>query len=283
MAVTMRMGVSTISEIVHETCKVIWEELVDEFMPVPTEAHWKRIANDYYKIWNFPNCLGSIDGKHCQIKCPQNSGSSYFNYLKYFSLVLQGVADAEKKFITIEVGARGKQSDGGTFAASKLCKLLESNNLNIPPNQCLPGTNIETPLVFIGDEAYPLKHYLLRPFPSRNLDAIQENFNKRLSAARKCIECAFGIIRAKWRVLGKDIEVDSKRAAIIIKCICILHNLIRTKDGDSDLDYFDVTQNLNQDILQNEIPNRNIEGRNPNSSQRAKDVRNKFARYFLEH
>jgi hypothetical protein len=77
--------------------------------------------------------------------------------------------------------------------------------------------------------------------------------------------------------------VDSKRAAIIIKCICILYNLIRTKNGDSDLDYFDVTQNLNQDILQNEIPNRNIEGRNPNSSQRAKDVRNKFASYFLEH
>jgi len=88
MTVTMRIGVSTVSEIVHETCKVIWEELVEEFMPVPKEAHWKKIANDYYKRWNFPNCLGSIDGKHCQIKCAANSSSSYFNYLKYFSLVL---------------------------------------------------------------------------------------------------------------------------------------------------------------------------------------------------
>jgi len=35
-------------------------------------------------------------------------------------LVLQGVADADKKFLTVEVGARGKQSDGGTFVSSTL-------------------------------------------------------------------------------------------------------------------------------------------------------------------
>jgi len=280
MAVTMRMGVSTVSKIVHETCKVIWEELVEEFMPVPTEAHWKKIANDYYKRWNFPNCLGSIDGKHCQIKCPTNSGTSHFNYLKYFSLVLQGVADAEKKFITIEVGSRGKQNDAGIFAASSLFKLIESNSLNIPPNQNLPGTNIEAPFAFIGDEAYPLKSYLLRPYPSRNLNPIKENFNNRLSAARKCIECVFGIMRAKWRILGKDIEVESKRATVIIKCICILHNLIRTKDGDNDIDYYYVIQN--QESRQNEVEN-HFEGRNPNYSQQAKETRDKFANFFMEH
>ncbi|XP_022165452.1 uncharacterized protein LOC111030325, partial [Myzus persicae] len=159
------------------------------------------------------------------------------------------VADAEKKFITIEVVARGKQSDGGTFASSSLFKHLESNSLNIPPNQNLPGTNIEAPFVFIGDEAYPLKSYLLRPYPSRNLNQIKENFNNRLSA-------------------GKDIEVDSKRAAVIIKCICILQNLIRTKDGDNDIDYYHITQN--QGSQQNEIEN-NFEGRNPNYSQQAKE------------
>lgn len=280
MAVTMRIGVSTVSKIVHETCKIVWEELVEEFMPVPTEAHWKKIANGYYERWNFPNCLGSIDGKHCQIKCPANSGSSHFNYLRYFSLVLQGVSYAEKKFITIEVGARGKQSDGGTFAASTLFKRLESNSLNVPPDQTLPGTNIKTSFAFIRDEAYPLKSYLLRPYPSRNLSPIKENFNNRLSEARKCIECVFGIMRAKWRILGKDIEVDSEKTIVIIKCICILHNLIRTKDVDNDMVYYHVTQN--QGIRQNEAEN-HVEGRNPNYSQQAKEVRDKFANFFMEH
>jgi hypothetical protein len=40
---------------------------------------------------------------------------------------LPGVADVDKKFITIEVGARGKQSDGGTFSSSTLFQLLQKN------------------------------------------------------------------------------------------------------------------------------------------------------------
>jgi len=90
----------------------------------------------------------------------------------------------------------------------------------------------------------------------------------------------FGIMRSKWRILGKDIEVDSKRAAVIIKYICILYNLIRAKDGDNDLDYYHVNQN--QESQQNEIDNY-VEGRNPNYSQQAKEVRDKITNFFMEH
>jgi len=75
----MRMDACTISKIVHEVCLVIWEKFVHDFMPVPTKQHWEKVAKDYYNRWGFPNCIGSVDGKHCQIKCPKNSGSSYFN------------------------------------------------------------------------------------------------------------------------------------------------------------------------------------------------------------
>jgi hypothetical protein len=42
-------------------------------------------------------------------------------------LSYKGVADADKKFITIEVGARGKQSDEGTFSSLTLFQLLQKN------------------------------------------------------------------------------------------------------------------------------------------------------------
>lgn len=103
------MGATTVGKIIHETCQVIWDEHVSEFMPVPNQEQLEKISDDFYKRWKFPNCIGCINGKHCQIKCPIKSGSSFFNYLKYFSLVFQGVADANKKCITIEVGARSKQ------------------------------------------------------------------------------------------------------------------------------------------------------------------------------
>jgi len=96
--------------------------------------------------------------------------------------VLQGVADADKKCITIEVRARGKLSDERIFAASTLFQLLNTNTFNVLPDKELPGSTIKLPHVLIDDEAYPLKNFLMRPFPSRNLNYIRENYNMRLNS-----------------------------------------------------------------------------------------------------
>lgn len=266
------------SKIVQDCCKALWSELVDEFMPVPTREQLTEISNDYYTKWKFPNCIGAIDGKHCQIKAPGHSGSMYFNYLKYFSVVLQAVADADKKFITIEIGGRGKQSDGGTFAASTIFQLLESGQFNVPEPKALPETDTILPHVLIGDEAYPLKPYLMRPYPGRELNPSKENFNKRLSHARKCIECAFGIMRAKWRLLGKDIEQTPEHAYDTIKCMCILHNVIRARDGNDDLHY---NQVVNQIYHEDQMEATRRLGIRYTHESRA--VRDKFADYMLHH
>jgi hypothetical protein len=91
------MGASTVSRIVREICTVLWGELVQEFMPLPSKEQLDRIATDFYTRWKFPDCIGCIDGKHCHLKCPVNSGSRYFDCLKYFSVALPGVAVAGKK------------------------------------------------------------------------------------------------------------------------------------------------------------------------------------------
>lgn len=247
-------------------------------MPQPTEEKLKNVASDYYQRWGFPNCFGSIDGKHCQIKCPENSGSSYFNYLKYFSVALQGVADADNKFLTIEVGAQGKQSDGGIFTTSTLFNLLETKNFNVPSDKKLPNSDAKVPHVLIGDEAYPLKPYLMRPYPGRGLTPRREIFNKYLSSARKCVECAFGILRAKWRFLDKNIDTNVEKASIFIKCACVLHNMIREKDGDSDLHYREVA--LQSEETEDAQTHGNLDRRNNSCSEFARQVRENFADYF---
>jgi hypothetical protein len=108
----------------------------------------------------------------------------YRNYKQFFfSIVLQAVADARYRFIAIDVGAYGKESDGRIFSNSNLSRELDNGALNVRLEKVLPGTDIALPHVLVGDEAYPLKTYLMRPFPQRNLGP-EEVFDKRLAKAR---------------------------------------------------------------------------------------------------
>ena len=111
---------------------------------------------------------------------PPNSGSFYFNYKHDFSVVLMALVNAEYRFLFVEVGCNGRISDGGVFTASALYRALESNLLQIPDTNTLPGRNIPVPYTIVADDAFPLKSYLMKPFPRNELlDISKRIFNYR--------------------------------------------------------------------------------------------------------
>jgi len=71
---------------------------------------WKKSA-EFYKFTNFPTCVGSVDAKHIRMQHLPNSGSDYFNFKKYFSIILMAVADANYYFTSTDVGSYGHEGD----------------------------------------------------------------------------------------------------------------------------------------------------------------------------
>ncbi|XP_077539619.1 uncharacterized protein LOC144152261 isoform X2 [Haemaphysalis longicornis] len=47
---------------------------------VPTTEDWAASADGYSRRWQFPNCLGAVNGKHVAIAAPPKSGSLFYNY-----------------------------------------------------------------------------------------------------------------------------------------------------------------------------------------------------------
>jgi len=94
---------------------------------------WKLIANEFEQIWQFPHCIGTLDGKHIVIKKPPKSGTSFYNYKQTFSVVLMASVDAHYKFISIDIGSMGRFSDANIFTSGALAKKLYKKTLRLPP------------------------------------------------------------------------------------------------------------------------------------------------------
>ena len=76
-------------------------------------------------------------------------------------------------------------------------KCFEDNSLNVPEGGKIPGMDVELPYFLVEDEIFPLKSWLMRPYPG-TLDETQRICNYRVSRARRTIENVLGILVARF-------------------------------------------------------------------------------------
>ncbi|KAK9752622.1 hypothetical protein QE152_g4138 [Popillia japonica] len=65
MSYLHRIGKSTVSNVIRETCNQLWLCLKNVVLRQPTQQQWLKIENDFEQQWQFPNCIGALDGKRC--------------------------------------------------------------------------------------------------------------------------------------------------------------------------------------------------------------------------
>ena len=190
-----RVAANTISLFIPETCEAIIQEFSETHMRCPkTPEQWKQVSQRFSTLWNFHNCLGAIDGKHIAIRKPKQSRTYYYNYKGFFSIVLMAVADADYKFLFVDIGANGSCADSGIFKLTNIYKAVMSGVAGIPNGDNLPHVDSPVPYSFIGDDAFGLRSWMMKPHPSRGLTKAKRIFNYRLSRARRVVENAFGIL-----------------------------------------------------------------------------------------
>ena len=113
---------------------------------------------------------------------------------KSHNVVLLAVCNARYEFIMVDIGDSGRQSDGSVYHSSHLGCAIENNALSIP-NHAVVVRDPRSILtyVFVADDVFGLKTYLMKPCPNNKIQLGQQIFSHRLSQARRTIENTFGI------------------------------------------------------------------------------------------
>ena len=233
LSYSYRIGKSTVCVIIYEVCQAIWDALRGPYMRCPNSPEeWRIIENEFRDEWNFPHCVGAIDGKHIAMDCPPKTGSTYHCYKGFFSTVLIAICDANYTFSLLDIGNYGSNNDAGILANSRMGKRFKRGGFNLPAPEKLHGCSLpKTPFFLVGDDIFPLNDWLLKPYSGKDLDQQEDVFNYRLSRARRIIENCFGILVARWRVFHGPIKGCVETVEAITQAACILHNYLRLTDN----------------------------------------------------
>lgn len=130
------------------------------------------------------------------------------------------MVDSDYCFSYVDVGAKGRGSDGYldmVYFKIALCTTLSKQT---------PLNYWKTSL-FLADDAFPLKKYLMKPYSRRKMSPEERIYNYRVSRARRVVENAFGILASKFRLFEKPMSLKLETLDKVVLACCTIHNWLK--------------------------------------------------------
>ena len=181
----------------------------------------KRLAENMFQRsqQTISRCIGALDGMCVRINKPRESDVDnplhFLNRKGFFSINLQAICDADRKFIWYSMDTAGGTHDSLAFKLSDLGMKLDENG-------------IKEGYWIAGDDAYACSEWLLCPYSKQSCRGYQErdDFNFYQSRCRINIECAFGMLVHRFGVLRRPMRCKLSEVTVVVVVVCMkLHNL----------------------------------------------------------
>lgn len=99
--------------------------------------------------------------------------------------------------------------------------------MNLPnPRRLIKDLDLKFSFVLIGDDAFPLKPNILKPYPGQNILLKERITNYRISRARRIAENAFGFATSRFMVYTRPFCANVDTATLVTKAVVALHNFL---------------------------------------------------------
>ena len=204
---------STASIIVREFCAPIEKHLKSLVIEKQSKTTLSRIVVEFEELRRLPYVIGAVDGSHIPIIAPPIDPTSYYCRKGFYSVLFQGVVDSKCKFWDYDFEWIGCCHDWTLFQNSHIRKKVMKGEL--------------LPYKLMGDGAYPMRPWFYSPFKGEKdgLPRAKAHWNFIQSSTRMAVERAFGILKGRWRIMLKRIDMPLRYVPnLVTACIC-LHNL----------------------------------------------------------
>ena len=215
---------TTLSATIRKVCHAITTVLGPQLIKFPTtKDDLQHLTSEFENKFDFPMLAGCVDGTHIPIKQPSENAHDYFCYKMKFTLNVQAVCDHKGCFLDVDCSWPGSVHDAKVFSNSSVHKLFQESRIPNIERKLSEDDNLSVGPVLLGDPAYPLLPGLMKEFATCNSNG-EVIFNRKLRSVRNQIECAFGRLKARWRILNRPIDLGIDYVPTIVYSCFVLHN-----------------------------------------------------------
>ena len=248
------VGKSTVCGIVKEVCQAIIDILLPRYIRLPQgREEIQEKIDGMRRRAGFPQAVAALDGCHIAIIALGDSPEDFINRKGFHSMLLQALVDSSYLFLDICVGWPGRVHISRLFKNSILYGAARAF---LPHDMCEVISGLRVPPLILGDSAYPLQDWLMKPYTDRgNLTQEQVQFNNSLSVTRVVLENAFGRLKGRFRCIGKRLDLSVTNACTVTAACCVLHNYCETHQEDFDQQWLDGIE-LNNEVCPGNLDQR---------------------------
>ena len=208
-----RIGLSSSQVAVSQFCLAMKSLLLKRFIRWPSTAVMDKLAEEFQGIHQIPYVVGAVDGLHIPIVSPRLHAADYYNRKGFHSVLLQGIVSSKCFFWDFDIGWAGSMHDTNLWARSDIGQFCAAGRL--------------APYALVGDAAYPCRPWMLTPYKGHKdgLSREEYHWNYVQSSTRMCVERAFGMLKGRWRILLKRIDIALENVSDLVSTCLMLHNI----------------------------------------------------------
>ena len=234
------IGESTCNVIFHQFCKGMVDSLYNEYVSFPSGEDLKVVEKTYAKF-GFPGACGSQDATHLRLgKCPQALTVMATGKEQYPTLAFQCVCGPNRKIFHCSEAYLGSFNDMTITAHDDLCQSIRGGLLDEVESTCIDADGVPRIVkgrYLIVDGGYPKESWLMDPF-GLACTMEEKRYSEWLESVRKDIECAFGIIKGRFRLFMQAIQFHKfHQIENAWKAAIMLHNMLISYDGNDLTDW----------------------------------------------